>query len=80
MVEAVHVVWVTAGLSCDGDTIAMTAASLPSIEELVAGALPGALACVLPGGRLLRRSEHCRARSGQGGHQAYGQEFSRTTH
>src|SRR3954469_9829432 len=41
MVEAVHVVWVTAGLGCDGDTIAMTAASLPSIEELVAGALPG---------------------------------------
>src|SRR2546421_12846010 len=41
MIEAVHVVWVTAGLGCDGDTIAMTAASLPSIEELVAGALPG---------------------------------------
>src|SRR2546426_309484 len=41
MIGAVHVVWITAGLGCDGDTIAMTAASLPSIEELVAGALPG---------------------------------------
>jgi hydrogenase small subunit len=40
-VEQVHVVWITAGLSCDGDTIAMTAASLPSVEELVAGAVPG---------------------------------------
>src|SRR5256714_1680004 len=45
MIEAVHVVWVTAGLGCDGDTIAMTAASLPSIEELVAGALPGVPGC-----------------------------------
>jgi hypothetical protein len=34
MIDAVHVVWITAGLGCDGDTIAM--ASLPSIEELVA--------------------------------------------
>jgi hydrogenase small subunit len=41
MIDAVHLVWITAGLGCDGDTIAMTAASLPSIEELVAGALPG---------------------------------------
>jgi hydrogenase small subunit len=36
-----HVVWVTAGLGCDGDTIAMTAATNPSIEDLVAGVLPG---------------------------------------
>jgi hydrogenase small subunit len=39
--QEMHVVWVTAGLSCDGDTISMTAASNPSIEDLVAGALPG---------------------------------------
>ena len=39
--EAVHVVWLTAGLGCDGDTIAMTGASLPSIEELVGGSVPG---------------------------------------
>jgi hydrogenase small subunit len=36
-----HVVWITAGLGCDGDTIAMTAATNPSLEDLVAGTLPG---------------------------------------
>jgi hydrogenase small subunit len=45
--DEVHVVWITAGLSCDGDTIAMTAASLPSVEELVAGAVPGVPRIVL---------------------------------
>jgi hydrogenase small subunit len=35
------VLWITAGLSCDGDTISVTAATQPSIEELVLGALPG---------------------------------------
>jgi len=37
----VHVVWITAGLSCDGDSVAITAATQPSIEELVLGAIPG---------------------------------------
>jgi hydrogenase small subunit len=41
VLEEMHVVWVTAGLSCDGDTIAMTAATQPSLEDLVLGALPG---------------------------------------
>jgi hydrogenase small subunit len=41
MIDAVHVVWITAGLGCDGDTVAMTGASLPSIEELIAGSIPG---------------------------------------
>ena len=36
-----HVLWITAGLSCDGDTISTTAATQPSIEDLVLGALPG---------------------------------------
>jgi hydrogenase small subunit len=40
-VEEVHVMWITAGLGCDGDTIAMTAASKPSIEDLVEGRMPG---------------------------------------
>jgi hydrogenase small subunit len=40
-VEAVHIVWITAGLGCDGDSIAMTAATQPSIEDLVLGAIPG---------------------------------------
>jgi hypothetical protein len=38
----IAVLWITAGLSCDGDTIAMTAATQPSIEDLVRGAIPWA--------------------------------------
>ena len=38
----VHVLWLNAGLSCDGDSVALTAATQPSIEELVLGGLPGA--------------------------------------
>jgi hydrogenase small subunit len=45
--RAVPVVWITAGLGCDGDTVAMTAASLPSIEDLVLGAVPGVPRVVL---------------------------------
>ena len=37
----IEVLWITAGLSCDGDTIAMTAATQPSLEEIVLGAIPG---------------------------------------
>lgn len=37
----IHVLWINAGLSCDGDSVALTAASQPSIEEIVLGALPG---------------------------------------
>ena len=29
------------GLSCDGESVALTAATQPSIEEIVLGALPG---------------------------------------
>lgn len=36
-----HVLWINAGLSCDGDSVALTAAMQPSIEEIVLGALPG---------------------------------------
>ena len=36
----IDVLWITAGLGCDGDTIAMTAATQPSIEDIVLGALP----------------------------------------
>ena len=39
--KAIDVLWITAGLGCDGDTIAMTAATQPSIEDLVLGNLPG---------------------------------------
>ena len=39
-IEEMHIVWITAGLGCDGDTVAMTAATNPSIEDVLRGALP----------------------------------------
>jgi hydrogenase small subunit len=38
--EEVHVFWV-AGMSCDGCSVAVTGATSPSVEELLAGAVPG---------------------------------------
>src|SRR5262252_3727136 len=40
-VEDVHMVWITAGLGCDGDSVSITAASQPSIEDVLLGAIPG---------------------------------------
>ena len=40
-IPEMHVLWITAGLGCDGDTISMTAATQPSIEDLLRGAPPG---------------------------------------
>ena len=40
-VPEIDVLWITAGLGCDGDTISITAATQPSIEDLVLGAIPG---------------------------------------
>ena len=34
-VKEIHIIWITAGLSCDGDTIAMTAATQPSLEDVL---------------------------------------------
>ena len=34
-------IWLNAGLSCDGDSVALTAATQPTIEEIALGALPG---------------------------------------
>ncbi len=39
-VEDVHILWITAGLSCDGDSVSITAATQPSIEDVVMGAIP----------------------------------------
>ena len=36
-----HVLWVTGGLGCDGDSISMTAATNPPLEDLLRGSLPG---------------------------------------
>jgi hydrogenase small subunit len=40
-VREVHVLWITQGLGCDGDTVAITAATQPSLEDVVLGAIPG---------------------------------------
>ena len=40
-VAEVHVVWITAGLGCDGDSVSITAATQPSIEDVILGAIPG---------------------------------------
>ncbi|HYQ69902.1 MAG TPA: hydrogenase expression protein HypE, partial [Actinophytocola sp.] len=39
--QVVHILWMNGGLGCDGDSVALTAATQPSIEEIVLGALPG---------------------------------------
>ena len=41
-VEDVHILWITAGLGCDGDTVSITAATQPSLEDVLLGAIPGA--------------------------------------
>ena len=40
-VKELHVLWITAGLSCDGDSVSITAATQPSLEDLVLGSIPG---------------------------------------
>jgi hydrogenase small subunit len=39
-ITEISILWLTAGLSCDGDTISMTGATQPSLEDLLAGAIP----------------------------------------
>ena len=39
-IPEIDVLWITAGLGCDGDTIAMTAATQPSIEDVIRGGIP----------------------------------------
>ncbi len=39
-IQEIDVLWITAGLGCDGDTIAMTGATQPSIEDIVRGGIP----------------------------------------
>jgi hydrogenase small subunit len=37
----VHVLWLTSGLGCDGDSVAKTSATNPSLEDLLHGVMPG---------------------------------------
>ena len=36
-----HVLWMTTGLSCEGDSVAMTSATNPSLEDIILQAIPG---------------------------------------
>src|SRR5437763_930249 len=40
-VEELHILWISEGMSCDGDTVSVTAATLPALEEVVLGLIPG---------------------------------------
>ncbi|HEY3860702.1 MAG TPA: hydrogenase expression protein HypE [Verrucomicrobiae bacterium] len=40
-VKEIDVLWITAGLGCDGDTVAITAATQPSLEDILLGLIPG---------------------------------------
>ncbi|HSO93587.1 MAG TPA: hydrogenase expression protein HypE [Candidatus Dormibacteraeota bacterium] len=40
-VKEVHILWMTEGLGCDGDSVSITAATQPSLEDVILGAIPG---------------------------------------
>jgi hydrogenase small subunit len=40
-VGEVDILWISEGMSCDGDTVSMTASGQPSIEDVVLGLIPG---------------------------------------
>ncbi|HZS40085.1 MAG TPA: hydrogenase expression protein HypE [Polyangia bacterium] len=40
-VKEIDILWITAGLSCDGDSVSITAATQPSLEDILFNALPG---------------------------------------
>ncbi len=39
--KEVNILWITQGLGCDGDSVSITAATQPSLEDIVLGAIPG---------------------------------------
>src|ERR671922_807432 len=40
-VAEVHILWISEGMSCDGDTVSITAAMQPSLEDVLLGGIPG---------------------------------------
>ncbi|MBV9284646.1 MAG: hydrogenase expression protein HypE [Acidimicrobiia bacterium] len=40
-IEELYILWTSEGLSCDGDTVSVTAATQPRIEDVVLGLVPG---------------------------------------
>jgi hydrogenase small subunit len=39
--EEIHVLWCSEGMSCDGDSVSLTAGTSPPFEDVVAGLIPG---------------------------------------
>ena len=39
-IPEIDILWITAGLGCDGDTVAITAATQPSLEDILHGGIP----------------------------------------
>src|SRR6202166_4980703 len=39
-IEEVHILWITGGLGCDGDSVSITAATQPSLEDILGGGIP----------------------------------------
>src|SRR5919201_2967234 len=39
--EEIHILWTSEGMSCDGDTVSVTASGQPALEDVVMGAVPG---------------------------------------
>ena len=39
--DEIHILWISEGMSCDGDTVSVTAASQPPLEDVVNGLVPG---------------------------------------
>jgi hydrogenase small subunit len=40
-VDEVHILWISEGMSCDGDTVSITASDSPALEDVVLGLVPG---------------------------------------
>jgi hydrogenase small subunit len=40
-IDEIHILWTSEGMSCDGDSVSVTAATLPSVEDVVLGLVPG---------------------------------------
>jgi hydrogenase small subunit len=40
-IKRIQVLWLNAGLSCDGESVSITAATQPSLEDILQGTLPG---------------------------------------
>lgn len=39
--KEIHLIWMTTGLGCDGESVAITSATNPTLEEILSGIIPG---------------------------------------